>query len=62
MRFGGEVPEFFSKYIFYFLVSTESLKKYCHYFNFPKVWWGAKPIGGGPWPPGPYGSYGPEWQ
>jgi hypothetical protein len=40
---GGGVIEYFSKYIFYFLVSTESLKKYCHYFfNVPKVWGGGQ--------------------
>ena len=29
-------------------------------FNFPKVWWWTKPIGGAIALPCPYGSYGPD--
>ena len=61
MGLGAKPPKFF-KNMFYFLVSTESLKKYCHILISQKFggggqtdWWG------GLGPPGPYGSYGPDY-
>ena len=41
---------------FYWIIITNKF----YYLDFPKVWLGTKPIGGG-FLPCPYGSYGPYW-
>ena len=61
MGLGANPPKLY-KIIFKFLSFVKILIEISSCFNFPN-WFGGgtKPIGGGPWLPGPNGSYGPDY-